>query len=69
MEVLAAISLTGTIIQFVCVGGKVLGTAREIRTSSSGMTSHNERLQKSAHYVHQLATGLKYLSSAELDVD
>jgi hypothetical protein len=63
MEALAAISLLGSIIQFVEVGSKVIETAKEIRQSSFGMTKENENLQEQARQLRALSIRMEPLST------
>lgn len=67
VEALAAISLVGTIIQFVEVGDRMISTAKEIYLSSSGTTTQHGSLLESAQYVQQLSVRLKSSPGEKLD--
>jgi hypothetical protein len=69
MEALAAISLLGSIIQFVEVTGKMIKTAKEIRQYSFGMTKENESLQESARQLRALSMRMEPSSTGSLSPD
>ena len=56
MEAIAAISLAGTIVQFIDVGSKLIIGAAEIRESTSGMSREMERLETAARRMRALST-------------
>jgi len=69
METLAAISLVGSIIQFIDAGGKLVTAAKEIRQSTSGMTEKDHSMQETAQRLRDLSSRIGSFSSAPLTPD
>jgi hypothetical protein len=46
MEALTAIGLIANIVQFVDLGAKLIGSAKEMQASASGMTTENKSLEE-----------------------
>jgi hypothetical protein len=61
MEAIAAISLAGTIVQFIDAGSKLIMVAAEIRESTSGMSRETERVETTARRMRDLS--IKYDTS------
>ncbi|KAI4605807.1 hypothetical protein J4E83_010470 [Alternaria metachromatica] len=58
MEALTAIGLIANIIQFVDLGAKLVGSAREMRDSASGMTLENKSLEEVTIQMRDLSSSL-----------
>jgi hypothetical protein len=69
MEALAIVSLVGSIIQLVEVGGKLINTTKEIRRSTLGMTSENKTLQDSARRLRELSNKIERSSTGYISDD
>lgn len=59
LEALAAVGLAGNIVQFVTFCSDLLGTAKEIRHSYSGLASENVELQTIARHLQGLTEQLQ----------
>jgi len=68
MEVLAAVSLTGNIVQFVTFASSLISSAREIHTSASGTTQSISTLESVYGQLDQLSTQLQATSDLHSQV-
>ncbi|KAI4643296.1 uncharacterized protein J4E79_011236 [Alternaria viburni] len=59
MEALTAIGLIANIVQFVDLGAKLIGSAKEIHDSTSGMTMENKSLEEVTIEMRDLTWRLK----------
>jgi len=58
IEALAAVGLAGNIVQFIDFGCRLLTEARQIQTSSSGVSAKNLEIETVAVKLRYLADGL-----------
>lgn len=58
MEALTAIGLIANVIQFVDLGAKLVGSAKEMRDSASGMTLENKSLEEVTIEMRDLSSSL-----------
>ncbi|KAI4702617.1 hypothetical protein J4E89_010338 [Alternaria sp. Ai002NY15] len=58
MEALTAIGLIANIVQFVDLGAKLIGSAKEMRDSASGMTVENKSLEEVTVEMRDLTSRL-----------
>jgi len=59
MEALTAIGLIANVIQFVDLGAKLVGSAKEMRNSVSGMTLENKSLEEVTIEMRDLTSRLE----------
>jgi len=59
MEALTAIGFIANVIQFVDLGAKLVGSAKEMRNSVSGMTLENKSLEEVTIQMRDLTSRLE----------
>lgn len=65
MEVLAAVGLASATVQFVDFSTKIIGFARGIHDSTSGMTDENDNIEFVTAKMEQLSLDLEHLMAGQ----
>ena len=64
MDPFSALGLVGNVVTFLDFGYKIIAAAKNIQSSASGASKHNEELSSVAGQLHRVVTNLKITAPA-----